>query len=136
MNIGEMREKAYAEKVGAKQTAKNTHAIDGIFQDGTTYEFKTLIGSKPSIGGKRTLENEKSIGKAIEKYMIADFLVVEITENHYLKMDKQTAIKWLTERVTIAKASEKRGAWYKLRLLKNPRNRKTTEYIKSLGFET
>lgn len=135
MNIGENREKVYARLVKANPTAKNTHAIDGIYPDGTTYEFKTLVGSKPSVGGKKTLDGQTSIRKAIENYMIADFLVIETTENNFLKMDRQTAIEWLAERVTIAKASEKRGGWYKLRILKNPRSAETTESILKLGFE-
>lgn len=134
MNIGEIREKVFAEAVNARRTAKNTHAIDGYFQDGTTYEFKTLISSKPSVGGKKTLQGQKTIYKAIQNYLIADFLVVEIAEGRYLKMPRAEAVEWLTERVTISKASESRGGWDKLRILKQPRTARTTEAILKRGY--
>lgn len=134
MNIGETREKVYAQKVNAKQTARNTHAIDGIFPDGTTYEFKTLVGSKPSLGGKKTLDGQKTIRKAITDYLKADWLVIETAENQYLKLDKESAVEWLTERVTLSRASEKRGGWYKLRILKNPRTKESTESIEKAGY--
>jgi len=134
MNIGEAREQAYAREVNARVTARNTHATDGTYPDGTTYEFKTLIGSKPSLGGKKTLENARTIKEAIENYLIADWFVVEIQESCYLKMDKATAVEWLTARVTLSKASAKRGGWYKLRILKNPRTQESTEAIQRAGY--
>ena len=134
MNIGETRETIYAVSVNAKQTEKNTHAHDGTYTDGTTYEFKTLVGSKPSLGSKKTLENETNIKKAIEKYLIADFLVIELSENEYLKMDRQTAVEWLLPRVVLSKASEKRGGWYKLRFGKNERTQNATETILRMGY--
>lgn len=135
MNIGEVRERIYQELVNATATARNTHAIDGQFTDGTTYEFKTLIGSKPSLGGKKTLDGCKTIEEAIKKYLIADWLVVEDTENHYLKMNNAEAVEWLIERVTLSRASEKRGGWYKLRILKNPRSEESTRTILKAGYQ-
>ena len=134
MNIGEERETTYARYARATQTAKNTEGIDGIYEDGTTYEFKTLIGSKPSVGGKKTLQGQKTIRKAIENYLKADYLVIETEKGNYLKMDRETAVEWLTARVTIGKASKSRGGWDKLRILKNPRTAKTTESIKARGY--
>ena len=134
MNIGETREQAYAREVNARVTARNTHATDGTYPDGTTYEFKTLIGSKPSLGGKKTLENVKTIKEAIERYIIADWFVVEIQESCYLKMNKATAVEWLTARVALSKASAKRGGWYKLRILKNPTTQESTEAIQRAGY--
>lgn len=134
MNIGESREQTYARLVKATVTARNTHAVDGTYPDGTTYEFKTLIGSKPSLGGKKTLEVTKDIKTAIRNYLIADWFVVETTENNYLKMDKETAVEWLTARVTLSKASEKRGGWYKLRILKTPRSEQSTMTILNAGY--
>lgn len=134
MNIGENREQVYATHAHATQTARNTHAHDGTYTDGTTYEFKTLVGSKPSLGSKKTLEEEKNIRKAIEKYLIADYLVVEVSESNYLKMDRQTAVEWLLPRVVLSKASEKRGGWYKLRFGKNERTENATQTILEAGY--
>lgn len=135
MNIGEVRERVYQELVNATATAHNTHAVDGQFADGTTYEFKTLIGSKPSLGGKKTLDGCKTIEEAIKKYLIADWLIVEDAENHYLKMNNAEAVEWLMERVTLSRASEKRGGWYKLRILKNPRSEESTRTILKAGYQ-
>lgn len=134
MNIGEERETAYARYVKATKTARNTEGIDGIYQDGTTYEFKTLIGSKPSVGGKKTLQGQTSIRTAIKNYLKADFLVVETEKGCYLKMNREMAVEWLTARVVISKASEKRGGWDKLRIVKNPRTAKATESIVARGY--
>lgn len=134
MNIGEAREKVYTKAVNGKATAHNTHAIDGIYPDGTTYEFKTLVGSKPSLGGKKTLQGQTDIRKAIETYLKADYLVIETASGHYLKMNRAEAVNWLTARVTIGKASSSRGGWYKLRILKNPRTAESTEAIRRAGF--
>lgn len=134
MNIGETREQIYTKAVNGTATARNTHAIDGTYPDGTTYEFKTLVGSKPSLGGKKTLQGQKTIRKAIENYLKADFLVIETEKGNYLKMDRETAVEWLTARVTLSRASESRGGWDKLRILKNPRTAKATENIKARGY--
>ena len=134
MNIGETRERAYARLVKAKTTVRNAHAIDGIYPDGTTYEFKTLIGSKPSLGSKKTLENTNNITEAIKNYLIADWFIVETTENNFIKMNRETAVEWLVDRVVLSRASEKRGGWYKLRILKNPRTEKSTEAILRAGY--
>lgn len=134
MNIGEMREQAYTKAVNGKATAKNTHSIDGTYPDGTTYEFKTLIGSKPSLGGKQTLQGQTDIRKAIENYLKADYLVIETASGYYLKMNRTEAVEWLTARVTLSKASASRGGWYKLRILKNPRTAESTEAIRRAGF--
>lgn len=135
MNIGEYREEVYAQKVNAQRTAKNTHSCDGVLPNGKTYEFKTLVGSKPSLGGKRTLQNQKNVRKAIENYLISDYLVIEITENNYLTLERRQAVEWLLERVTLSRASEKRGGWYKLRILKNPRTAESTATFTKAGFE-
>ena len=134
MNIGNIRENAYHALVGSTPSVNNTHGIDGYYADGSSFEFKTLLGSCPSLGGKYTLEGQTCIRSAIEHYLIADYLVVEIHEQEYLKMNRAEAIEWLLDHVSLTRMSSKRGGHPKLRINRSVRTSNATSVLLAEGY--
>lgn len=135
MNTGTNREQVYIASVGATASANNTHGIDGYYADGTSFEFKTLLGSCPSLGGKYVLENERNIRTAIVNYLVADWLVIETAENKYLTMRKADAVEWLMAHVSLTRMSSKRGGHAKLRINRGERTASATAALLAEGFD-
>ena len=134
MNTGTNREHAYIARVGATASANNTHGIDGYYTDGSSFEFKTLLGSCPSLGGKYVLENEHNIRTAITNYLVADWFVVETAENEYLSLRKADAIEWLMAHVSLTRMSSKRGGHAKLRINRGERTASATAKLLAEGY--
>ena len=134
MNIGNTRESLYISKMGATPSAPNTRGMDGYYRNGESFEFKTFCGSKPSLGGKYVLDGQTDILTAIASHFRADWLVVETAENEYLTMPRAVAIQWLYERVTLTRASMKKGGFAKLRINPNPRTEKASAKILAAGY--
>lgn len=134
MNIGNIRENAYHALVGSTPSANNTHGIDGYYADGSSFEFKTLLGSTPSLGGKYTLEGQTCIRTAIEHYLVADYLVIETHEQAYLKMAKAEAVEWLMAHVSLTRMSSKRGGYPKLRINRSVRTANATAALLAEGY--
>lgn len=134
MNTGLTREHAYIASVNATASANNTHGIDGYYADGTSFEFKTLLGSCPSLGGKYVLENERNIRTAIMNYLVADWLVIETAENEYLTMRKTDAVEWLMAHVSLTRMSSKRGGHAKLRINRGERTASATAKLLAEGY--
>lgn len=134
MNTGLTREHAYIARVGATASANNTHGIDGYYADGSSFEFKTLLGSCPSLGGKYVLENEHNIRTAIINYLVADWFVVETAENEYLILRRADAVEWLMTHVSLTRMSSKRGGHAKLRINRSERTPSATAALLAAGF--
>ena len=104
-------------------------------QDGTDYEFKSLMYSAPSIGGKYVTDYSHDIRTAITFYMSrADWLVVRTDAETLIKMSRAEAIDWLYERASLNRASTDRGSHWILRLNHNPRTVKATAKLLAEGF--
>ena len=134
MNTGMNREHAYIVRVGAIASAHNTHGIDGYYADGSSSEFKTLLGSCPSLRGKHVLANERNIRTAIANYLVADWFVVETAENEYLSLRKADAIEWLMAHVSLTRMSSKRGGHAKLRINRGERTASATAKLLAEGY--
>lgn len=134
MNTGLTREHAYIARVGATASANNTHGIDGYYADGSSFEFKTLLGSCPSLGGKYVLENERNIRTAIINYLVADWFVVEVAEGEYLSLNKTEATEWLMAHVSLTRMSSKRGGHAKLRINRSERTANATAKLLAEGY--
>jgi hypothetical protein len=134
MNTGLTREHAYIVRVGATASANNTHGIDGYYADGSSFEFKTLLGSCPSLGGKYVLENEHNIRSAIVNYLVADWFVVEVAEGEYLNLNKTEAVEWLMAHVSLTHTSSKRGGHAKLRINRSERTASATAKLLAEGY--
>jgi hypothetical protein len=113
----------------------NEKGRDGRMQDGTSYEFKSLMYSAPSIGGKYVTDHSHDVRTAIAYYMShAEWLAVRTDENTILWMDRAEAINWLYERASLNRTSTDKGSHWILRLNHNPRTAKATAKLLAEGF--
>lgn len=128
-------ERDYIASVGATPYPNNERGRDGRYTDGTSFEFKCLLYSTPSIGGKYVTDYSHNIREAVGYYMSrAEWLVVEYEPRKYLKMSRVEAIEWLSARASLNRTSTAKGKHWTLRLNRNPRTAEATAKLLAEGF--
>ena len=113
----------------------NEKGRDGKLPDGTSYEFKSLCFSAPSIGGKYVTDHSHDVRTAIAYYMSrAEWLVVRTDMETLVQMSREEAIEWLYERASLNRTSTDKGSHFILRLNHNPRTAEATAKLMAAGF--